>query len=289
MHGLAGRAARQRPSPATLRQRLAEARAMLLSCEMCELRCGVDRRAPHHAPCGLSSDSWCFKRHLSLAEEIELIPSYMVYLGGCNFRCCFCAQGPTCFHPAHGAKLEADAAARDFAERVADGARTINLLGGEPTLHLQTLLEIACEADTPLPLVVNSNMYMTPRVLELLDGVVELYLADFKFGNDACAARLAGIDNYLAVVQRNLRLAAAQTDIIIRHLLMPGHLDCCLRPVAAWVAATLPDVRFSLMTGYVPCYRSSRDGGTLSRCLLADERRKAERLVKGLGLRSESD
>lgn len=267
-----------------LRERAARARDMLRACTLCERRCGVDRLSGERAPCGLNDQTWCFKRHVSYAEELPLLPSYMVYLGGCNFRCRFCVQAPACFDPRSGVRVRAPEVARDLERVVARGARTINLLGGEPSLHLHTILEIAAEADEPLPLVLNSNMYMTPEVFDLLEGVVEMYLADFKFGSDGCARSLAGVDRYVEVVTRNFRLAAAQAPMIVRHLLMPGHFECCFRPVVHWLAENLPEVPFTLMTGYVPAWRA---GGcaNLGRTLTEEERDRAVRLVAELGLR----
>jgi putative pyruvate formate lyase activating enzyme len=127
-------------------------------------------------------------------------------------------------------------------------------------------------------------MYMTPEVIELLDGVVEMYLADFKFGNGPCARAVAGVDNYTEVVTRNLLLAAAQAPVIVRHLLMPGHLECCFRPVARWMAENLPDVPFTLMTGYVPAWRADTCG-ELGRMLTQTECDAAEQFIAELGLR----
>jgi putative pyruvate formate lyase activating enzyme len=269
-----------------LLQRADRARSWLRACTLCEKRCGVNREAHERAPCGLDDQTWCFKRHVSYAEELDLLPSYMVYLGGCNFRCRFCVQAPACFAPRLGVPVDPDEAAQDFGRIVARGARTINLLGGEPSLHLHTILEIAAAADEPLPLVLNSNMYMTPEVIELLDGVVSLYVADFKFGQDRCAKELAGVDRYIEVVTRNLLLAERTADLIVRHLVMPGHLDCCFRPVARWMAEHLPETRFSLMTGYVPAWRTPSRTDGLSRCLTQSECAEAERFTAQLGLRS---
>lgn len=258
---------------------------MLANCRMCELRCGADRTAGAPAPCGLAMETRCFKRHISYAEEMDLIPSYMVYTGGCNFRCKFCVQAPDCFRGDLGTPLEPTAAAADFRALVNRGARTINLLGGEPSLHLHTLLDIAAadaqarpEGSEPLPLVLNSNMYMSPRVIELLDGVVTLYLADLKFGNDICASSLAGIDRYWEVVTRNLLAAYAHTPVLVRHLAMPGHIDCCLRPAAAWMQQHLPEASFHITTGYVPAYRAD-SCGSLGRCLSAEEEESVRRIL----------
>ncbi|MBK7404272.1 MAG: radical SAM protein [Phycisphaerales bacterium] len=274
--------------------RIERARAMLRHCELCELRCGVDRtargavrgdaRAGSPPPCGLDDRTFCFKRHISYAEELELLPSYMVYFGGCNFRCRFCVQAPGCFAPRGGVEVAPAEAAHDFARVVGRGARTINLLGGEPSMHLHTILEIAAAAEQPLPLALNSNMYMTPEVIEMLDGVVGLYIADLKFGPGGCGASLAGIDRYWEVVTRNLRLAGERAEVLVRHLVMPGHIECCLRPAAEWLAANLPAASFTLMTGYLPAWRARSTPG-IDRCLTETETREAERIVSELGLR----
>lgn len=278
-------AARIAPDRNDLLRRAALARQMLRACTLCERRCGIDRVAGDHAPCGLGHETWSFKRHVSYSEEIELLPSYMVYLGACNFRCRFCVQGPGCFAPAEGHLLDPVQAAQDFARVVERGARTINLLGGEPSLHLHTILEIAAASQRPLPLVLNTNMYMSPEVIDLLEGVVELYLADFKFGSDRCALSLAGIERYVQIVRRNLLHASRTTPVLVRHLVMPGHFDCCLRPVVDWLAEHLPHARFSLMTSYVPAWRTAGEPGPMGGCLSEEEGRRSEAYVASSGLR----
>ena len=270
---------------AELLRRASIAREELRHCNMCELHCNIDRTRNEHAPCGLNAESFTFKRHISLAEEARLIPSFMIYFGGCNFRCAFCIQGPVCFDTFRGHSVVPRELARDCATMVAKGARTINLLGGEPTLHLHTLLELAAEAPEPLPLVLNSNFYMTPHVLDLLKGTVHLYLADFKFGNDACAKRIAGIDRYNEVVKRNLLVAAEHGEMMVRHLLMPGHYECCFEPVAHWMAQNLRHIPFSLMCGYVPAFRAGNaTTPELGRVSDTDDIDKAWTLVSRLGL-----
>ncbi|MDX2133103.1 MAG: radical SAM protein [Planctomycetota bacterium] len=279
-----------RPTTDHLLARARDATDMLRRCELCERRCAVDRIAGEPAPCGLGASSRCFKRHLSYAEEIDLIPSYMVYLAGCNFRCEFCVQAPTCFDPLRGELVHPGTLANECLRQVDAGATTINLLGGEPSIHLHTILELAAAAPRHLPLILNSNFYMTPPVLDLLEGVVDIYLADFKFGNDACASRIATVDRYVEVVTRNLLHAARQREsgarLIVRHLLMPGHLECCFRPVAAWMDAHLPDVPFHVMEGYVPAWRAatSRRSPELARTLDRADRAAARGVMVQLGV-----
>lgn len=257
-----------------LRHRILEARHSLEHCNLCEWRCGVNRLIGEPAPCRLGEETYVFKRYVSFGDEPELVPTYRVYLSGCNFRCTFCNTGPGCFEPTRGECVDPCRLAEELTGSVADGVKTIDLLGGEPSLHVHTLLELAAEASELLPLALDSNMYMAPEVLEWLDGVITLYIADFKFGNDECAKRLAGVARYIEVVTRNLIIAAERTPMIIRHLLMPGHVDCCFRPVVDWTAEHLPGARFQLHTGYVPCWRATSDA-KMSRLTSADEMRWA--------------
>lgn len=259
---------------------------MLRACEVCERRCRVDRSGGAHAPCGLGDGTWSFKRHVSFAEEVELLPSYMVYFAGCNFRCAFCVQAPECFDPARGEKVEPGSLAVEFERVCESGARTINLLGGEPSLHPHTILEIAAEAaarGVRLPLVLNSNFYMTPAVLELFEGVVDVYLADLKFGPGACASRIAGVERYWDVVTRNLLAAWEQAarhgaKVLVRHLVMPGHVECCTKPAAAWMAANLPGAAFHVMGSYVPAWKAE-GSPELGRLLSVGERAAAVALT----------
>jgi putative pyruvate formate lyase activating enzyme len=262
------------------------AEASLTSCAVCELRCGVDRLGGEIGPCGLGADSYTYKRHLSLAEEVELLPAYLVYLSGCNMRCRFCIQGHDCFDPRRGERVEPDALAAELEHAVDRGARTISFIGGEPGLHPHTILRVAASARRQIPIVLKTNLYLTPHTLNLLRPVVRLYLVDFKFGSDRCARRLAGIDRYLEVIERNLRIVSTRGDLIIRHLLMPGHLSCCFRPVARWVAEHLPEAVFRLMDGYVPAWRAQGDP-MLGRSCNALELAEAASLTQTLGLKTE--
>ncbi len=227
---------------------------------LCEWRCGVDRTAGGRGPCRLGTETREFRRYLSVTEEAEVVPALRVYWGGCNLRCGFCDTAPACFHPRAGRRVEPGPYAHELLAAVRQGARTISVLGGEPTLHAHTLATLADSAPAPLPLVLNTNLYMTPPVLKLLAGVIHLYLADLKFGHDECARRLASVPHYVAAARRNLKWIARQTPVIVRHLLLPGHLDCCFRPTVAWLAAELPGVRFRLYTGFVPCWQAGAAG-----------------------------
>ena len=232
------------------------AREQLRHCVLCEHRCRVNRSAGERGRCRAGTGARVYRHRVELGEEEELIPSHVFYLSGCDLRCDFCIAGEDAFDVRRGAWLDGGLLQRAIADGKRQGARNIQWLGGEPTVHLPAILAAMTDCSDLPPVIWKSNFHMTPLVFDLLDGIVTLYVADFKFGNDSCARRLARVDNYLAIVTRNLRLASIRTGLMVRHLLMPGHLECCTLAIIDWVAENLPEVKFSLRYGYLPAYRA---------------------------------
>lgn len=225
-----------------------------------------------------------FKHRVELGEEAELIPSQLFYLSGCDLRCRFCIAEADAFDPRRGGPLTSELFQVAVAAGKAQGARTIQWVGGEPTIHLPAILEVMSECSGLPPIVWKSDFHATPEALALLDGSIDVYLADLKFGNDVCAKRIAGVANYLAIVTRNLTIAAAQGHLIVRHLILPGHFDCCFRPIVSWLRANLPGVKFSLRDGYLPSWQARHDPD-LARPLNAGEARRARDLAMDADLR----
>jgi putative pyruvate formate lyase activating enzyme len=114
---------------------------------------------------------------------------------------------------------------------------------------------VALEIVSALPetkLIWKTNACGTARSRALLEGLFDVWLAEYKFGNDECARRLSRAENYTAVVRENLVWANEHSELIVRHLLMPGHVDCCWRPIAEWLATLYPAAKVSLRTAFWP-------------------------------------
>ena len=107
-------------------------------------------------------------------------------------------------------------------------------------------------------LVWKTNAHGSAQARELLDGMFDVWLADYKFGNDDCARRLAKVSDYTSIVRENLLWANEHSELIVRHLLMPGHVDCCWRPVAEWLAENVPGLKVNLRSGFWPAWHSAR-------------------------------
>src|SRR5690606_16018985 len=125
----------------------------------------------------------------------------------------------------------------------AEGARSVCFIGGDPAPHIPFILAAlaAAGARRTIPTVFNSNFYLTDEALDLLEGAIDIYLPDLKFGPapgaDGCGERLGGMPDYWRTVTGCIdRVDRAGARVIVRHLLMPGHLDCCTRPVLHWLA-----------------------------------------------------
>lgn len=254
-----GKRSADRPDRASLAAaRLNRARQALACCRLCPHRCGVNRLAGERGFCGAGVRPCVHLAQVELGEELVLIPTFAVALSGCDLRCAFCITGAQSWHPRAGDRVEPAALAGQARAALATGARTITVLGGEPTIHLPFLLQLVAALPPEATLVLKTNGYGLAAARRLLEGLFDVWCVDYKFGNDQCARRLAGALRYTATVRANLRHAARQTDLIVRHLLMPGHVECCWRPVATWLGTHLPGVKVSLRTGFWPGWRVGR-------------------------------
>lgn len=225
---------------------------LLSPCRLCARSCGADRRQGEVGYCGVGARSRCFGELVNFAEAPELVPSYTIFFAGCNLRCEFCVNLEWMTAPDRGEVLAAEHFREQIRLQAGYGARSVNFWGGEPTCHLASIAEILTGFDCPLPVVFNSNFYFTAAARAPIISLTDIFLADFKFGSDGCARELAQAEDYLAVVRGNLLALAGERAMIVRHLLLPGHFECCTVPVLDWLARELPDVRVSLPGSFVP-------------------------------------
>jgi putative pyruvate formate lyase activating enzyme len=116
---------------------------------------------------------------------------------------------------------------------------------------------------------------------------MDIWLPDFKYGNDQCALRYSVAPRYVEVVSRNLKMICDRDeDIIIRHLVLPGHVECCTRPVLRWIAHNCPRAIVNVMDQYHPDYlvpRLSRYR-ELNRRVTEGEMRRAYEYARELGI-----
>lgn len=221
-------------------------------CRVCWLECPVDRRAGPAGRCGLGPGLRVYRDYVHLGEELEVVPTHALFLAGCNYRCAYCSDWTHVDRPLQHAETPAAVVARSIDARRAEGARTLTFVGGDPDVNLPGILEALAAATCSTPVVWNANLSGTPAAHDLLEGVVDAWVADLKYGSEACARPGSAVPGSLAPVHANLRRAAGEAYTVVRHLVLPGHVECCALPVVEWLASNVPTVRVNLMGQFEP-------------------------------------
>lgn len=253
----------------------------LESCHLCAHHCGVNRNTGQRGVCKVGARSNIFSAQIEVSDELELIPTYAIAFSGCDMRCSFCITGAESWNPSAGTQLDAFQIARNATAALENGARSVMILGGEPTVHLPDVLELVTLLPEDAYLIWKTNAHASSQSRDYLQGLFDCWLVDYKFGNDTCALNLSGTRNYSKVIQENLQFAHRNSELIIRHLLMPGHVYCCWQKVATWIASFLPEVKVHLMLGFWPAWQSHKHSEFDKRTPpteLEDARKIAEKL-----------
>jgi putative pyruvate formate lyase activating enzyme len=259
---------------------------ILESCHLCEHRCGVNRLAGERGFCGVGKIPRVASEFMHMGEEAPLVPSYTIFFAGCTFRCQFCQNWDISQDPQAGAEMNAKELARLVEHAKKEEARNVNWVGGNPDPNLPTILEVLRECEANISSVWNSNMYYSSEAAKLLAGTQDIYLTDFKWFDNRCAEKYSKVKRYLEVVSRNHLLAHKDAELIIRHLVMPGHLECCTRPILKWIAENLgKNVRVNVMDQYRPCYLAGKYQ-EINRPLTAGEYQLAVKFAEEAGLQN---
>jgi len=225
-------------------------------CVFCPRRCRVNRSLESGVCC--VTEPRIASEFIHIGEEAPLVPSHTLFFAGCNFKCVYCQNFDISNNPQEGMIISPSALARRIDQRRREGSRNVNFVGGDPAPHLHYILKTMNLTTENIPVVWNSNMYLSGESMKLLEGFVDLYLTDFKYGNDECALRLSGVPDYMGVVGYNHKLAL-EGDMIIRHLVLPGHVECCSLPLIRWINSNLgEDVVINIMGQYQPHYQAFR-------------------------------
>jgi len=231
---------------------------IMKNCELCERKCHKNRIKGEEGECKVGKDSLISSENMHMGEEAHISPSHTIFFMGCNFHCQFCQNWGISQWFEKGYPFIPGEIAENIEKRRAEGSRNVNFVGGEPTPNLFHILESLKLCSVNIPTVWNSNFYMSEKTMEILDGVIDMYLSDFKYGNDACALRLSKVPNYFKIVSRNHLLATEQAELTIRHLVLPTHVECCTKPILEWISKNIPNkCLVNIMDQYRPEFRAN--------------------------------
>ncbi|MGF1504703.1 MAG: radical SAM protein [Anaerolineae bacterium] len=281
-----------------LAERVERARAALHDCRLCGWDCGIDR-AEELGPCRTGLKAIVSTAYVHHGEERPLVVgggSGAIFFANCDLRCQFCQ---TARWNIRGAGRDATPAqiASLMLSLQEKGARNFNVVTpSHVAAQILAALLIHVGKGLSMPHVWNSGGYDSPQTLALLDGVVDIYLPDMKYSDALMGRRMSAVRDYprvnqAAVAEMHRQVGdlvrgddgGAISGVLVRHLVMPGHLQNTFG-VLDWIAERLgPNTYLSLMDQYRPAYRASaRDD--INRPLHPDEFAQALAYARDKGL-----
>jgi len=245
----------KKPSLLDLKIKLTE--EIMKSCELCERKCHVNRMKDEKGVCKVGNGCVISSEFMHMGEEFHIVPSHTIFFMGCTLHCQFCQNWSISQWFESGHEISPKELALRIDRRRKEGARNVNWVGGEPTPSLLCILKTLKLTEVNIPVIWNSNFYMSKKTMQILDGIVDMHLSDFKYGNNDCGLRLSKIPRYFDVCSRNHSIAAKNAEITIRHLVLPNHVKCCTKPILKWIADNIRDKAIvNIMAQYRPEYKA---------------------------------
>jgi putative pyruvate formate lyase activating enzyme len=269
-------------------------------CRLCPRECGADRLGGEEGFCQSTSKLEIASHHPHFGEERPLVGkggSGTVFFSNCSLRCVFCinweiSQG------GYGKERSIEDLAGMMLELQRMGCHNINVV--TPThypAHIVLALDIAAGKGLRVPLVYNTCGWERLEILKILDGVVDIYLPDFKYADGAMAEKYSSsAETYPEVTQKALLEMHRQVGVarpaedglmyrglMIRHLVMPNGIGGT-KEVLGWIAENLPkDTYVNVMSQYRPMYKAF-DYPEISRRLTRKEFDEAVQWARDAGL-----
>ena len=216
-----------------------------------------------------------------------------VFFTGCTLGCVFCQNGQISHGPVEGRKVTPQELSDLFFNLIAQGAHNINLV--TPTHFVPQIRQALLVKKLPVPVVYNTSGYERVETLRSLEGLVDIYLPDYKYDDPALAKALSRAEDYPQRAQAALAEMVRQVGapvydgeglmtrgVLIRHLILPGHTKnsiACLERIRQ----LFPGIPVSLMAQYTPCGELD-SFPELGRPITRREQEKVENALFGLGL-----
>lgn len=252
-----------------LRKKAEQARKILASCVLCPRMCGVDRLSGETGICKTGSRAMVSSYNAHFGEEAPLTGqngSGTIFFTNCNLHCVFC-QNYDISHEGLGEEVSDEQLAEMMLALQQSGCHNINFVTPSHVVpQILSALIIAAEKGLHIPLVYNTGGYDSVETLKILDGVIDIYMPDFKFWDPEIAAKACGAGDYpgiaRAAIAEMFRQAGdlvadkdgiARRGLLVRHLVMPhGHAGT--REVMRFIADNISKNTYvNVMFQYRPC------------------------------------
>lgn len=274
--------------------------AMMKNCRLCPRNCQVNRLKGEKGVCRADSKLKIASFHAHFGEEAPLVGkggSGTIFISHCSLRCVFCINWET----SHGGAGK-NYSLKEFADMMLalqkQGCENINFVTPTHYLaHILLALDIAVEKGLHLPVIYNTHGWERTEILKYLDGIVDVYLPDFKYSENKMAIKYSSnADNYVeltraAFLEMHRQVGIAKPDkdglvkkgLMIRHLVMPNNVSGS-KAVMEWIAENLPKNTYvNIMSQYRPMYRAF-DYSEIARGITEREYTDVVEYAKKLGL-----
>lgn len=247
---------------------MSEIKELQKNCCLCPRNCGIDRLAGQKGFCGVTAEIMVARAALHMWEEPCISGkegSGAVFFSGCSLGCVFC-QNRAISRGQSGKMITVERLAEIFLDLQRQKANNINLVtAGHFLVQVREALILAKKQGLTIPVVYNSSGYEKAEMLQLLDGLVDIYLPDFKYMESDLAGKYSHAKDYPEIAREALAEMVRQAGtpefddrgmmkkgVIVRHLLLPGHVRNS-RKVLEYLYETYKDqIYISLMNQYTP-------------------------------------
>ena len=243
------------------------------SCVLCARYCCIDRMAGETGFCQTGKEARISSHGPHYGEESPLVGSYgsgTIFFTSCNLRCIFC-QNYDISILGEGSTASIQRLAKVILTVWSRGCHNINFV--TPSHQMPMILEalyIAIENGLNVPIIWNCGGYESPEALEILDGIVDIYMPDFKFWDSEPAGKYLNAPDYpniarYALKEMHRQVGDLQFDdrgiatrgLLVRHLVMPGKL-AGTEDFVKWLSKEIsPDTYLNVMSQYRPCYQAA--------------------------------
>ncbi|MBN2299339.1 MAG: radical SAM protein [Deltaproteobacteria bacterium] len=282
-----------------LKERIDKALALLDNCHLCPRDCGVDRTRDEPGFCKTTRYARVASFSPHFGEEAPLVGRYgsgTIFFSSCNLLCSFC-QNCDISHLRVGSVAGPDEIASMMLALAGSGCHNINFV--TPTHVVPQILEAlpkAIEAGLNLPLVYNTGAYDRVDTLRLLDGIIDIYMPDFKFWDQRHAETYCAAQDYPAIARAAIAQMHAQVGdlaidedgiarrgLLVRHLVMPGEIAGTSGIMRFLAQEISTDTYVNVMDQYHPCFKADRDT-TINRRITDEEYTKALKAAGEAGI-----
>ncbi len=260
-------------SQTDLKERIKKAYNMLEQCHLCPRKCGVNRLEDEKGVCKTGKKAMVSSYNAHFGEEAPLVGkngSGTIFFTNCNLLCNFC-QNYDISHEGHGYEVSDEQLADMMMSLQNKGCHNINFVTPSHFVpQILSALELAIEKGLNIPLIYNSGGYDNVETLKLLEGVIDIYMPDFKFWDAVIAEKTCNAPDYPEIARKaiaemhrqvgNLKIdnnGIAIRGLLIRHLVLPNKL-AGTKEIAGFIVKDIsPNTYVNIMPQYRPCGKAS--------------------------------